>query len=152
MLERRAAVEPVQEPPGLEKGFLRQVLDLLEIAFITVQDGEHPRLMPPDQFGEFIGLAAADPGQQFSIVIHRVRFMAEPGPQVEIKFNIRLFAEPCVQPVDRLVNDTVQVGLQRRKFRPLLIGQDRADLVENFHAFDRDIRFHNGDLGRRSTH
>lgn len=70
MLERRAPVELLQRTPRLHKSFLREVFDALRIAFVTVQNGEHARLMPPDNFGEVIRRTAADSFQQFGVVSH----------------------------------------------------------------------------------
>src|SRR5882724_9325854 len=71
VMERRAPIEPVQEPPGLDEGFLGEVLDLLKIAFITVQDGKDLGLVPPDNFRKIVHGPVANPLQQFSVVIHR---------------------------------------------------------------------------------
>jgi hypothetical protein len=109
VLERRAAVELFQRPPRLDKRFLRQIFEPLRVAFVTVQHREYARLMLADDLGEFVRRPAPDPFQQLSFIAHRVRYMAEPCPQVEIKFTTGLFAQFGINAVDRLVNETVQL-------------------------------------------
>ena len=60
VIERRAAVVLVQEPPCFDERFLGEVLDLLEIAFVTVQDGKHLVLVASDDFGEIVRGSISD--------------------------------------------------------------------------------------------
>ena len=71
MLKRRTAVELVERAPDLDESFLREVFQFLRVAFVTVQNSEHPRPMALDEFGEIVQRAVADAGQQFGIIIHR---------------------------------------------------------------------------------
>jgi hypothetical protein len=64
--------------------------------------------MLTDDLGKIIRRATPDPFQQLSFITHRVRYMTEPGRQVEIKFITDSFAELGVNAVDRAVNEFVQ--------------------------------------------
>lgn len=119
MLERRAAIELVESAPGFDERFLRQVFDLVGVAFIPVQNGEDAGLMAADNPGEIVRRAVANACQQFGIVVHGL--VAQP------------FADACDDAVHKVVRALLEIG----DLLALFIGQDGRDFAVNFHAFNR---------------
>ena len=70
VLERGATIEVAERTPGLEEGFLREVFDQMDVAFITVKDGKNLLLVVPDQFGVRVGRSGPDAGHEFSVVVN----------------------------------------------------------------------------------
>ena len=64
MLKGCAAIEAFEGAPGFEKGLLREVFELLVVAFIAVKNPVDLRLMAADEFGEVVHRAISDSGQQ----------------------------------------------------------------------------------------
>ena len=70
MFQRRAPVIGGARAPDFYKRLLCQVLHPVRVALITVENGKHPRLMPPDHFGEIIGRGAQAWLRPFVFIAH----------------------------------------------------------------------------------
>src|SRR5581483_2056442 len=132
MLERRPPVELVQEPPRLDERLLRQILETLRVALVPVQDGEHPRLMAPDDLAEIVHGAIAYPLKQFSIVCHHGWRRADVSASGSLR-------ETLPKGLDRGVREVVHAFLELFDLRQLFRRQDGADPAIKLRPFNRQV-------------
>jgi hypothetical protein len=139
MLKWRAAIELIQRPPDFDESFLREVFEFVRVAFIAVENRQDERLMPPDEFRELIRRAAANSLQQFGIVVHRA-------------IRRRSLREPSADAGDDSIHEIVQSRLHLAQLLTLIAGQKGVDFAKELEAFNCQVGFNGGHLGRRGAH